>query len=222
MREKRSCFSPGRLRAARLPALRSVVQLGPKPCPGALSFDEVMDRGNRAVRTRLDAISASLNPDDAINIQFTSGTTGRSKGVLCAHRQSLSAPAAWAECGRVSSSDRYLCINPFFHNFGYKAGILACLQPGATLIPQLTFDPDIWDQDMTRITRQFGGGKLGLHGAPNMTLNRVTVQGGKAFLTRRHDARVPACLKSVPPFAFKSAMPRPPFHSPMQAVAWFH
>ena len=44
-------------------------------------------------------------------------------------------------CGLITSADRYLCINPFFHNFGYKAGILACLQTGATLIPQLTFDP---------------------------------------------------------------------------------
>ena len=61
---------------------------------------------------------------------------------MCAHRQSLSGPAAWAQCGGLSSADRYLCINPFFHNFGYKAGILACLQTGATLIPQLTFDPE--------------------------------------------------------------------------------
>ena len=80
--------------------------------------------------------------DDISDILFTSGTTGRSKGVLCAHRQSLSAPAAWAQCGQITSDDRYLCINPFFHNFGYKAGILACLQTGATLIPQLTFDPE--------------------------------------------------------------------------------
>ena len=62
--------------------------------------------------------------------------------MLCAHRQSLSASAAWAACGKITSDDRYLCINPFFHNFGYKAGILACLQTGATLIPQLTFDPE--------------------------------------------------------------------------------
>jgi acyl-CoA synthetase (AMP-forming)/AMP-acid ligase II len=64
------------------------------------------------------------------------------QGVRCAHRQSLDASAAWAECGQVSSADRYLCINPFFHNFGYKAGILACLQTGATLYPMLTFDPE--------------------------------------------------------------------------------
>ena len=83
-----------------------------------------------------------MKPDDVSDILFTSGTTGRSKGALCAHRQSLDAPAAWAACGQVTSADRYLCINPFFHNFGYKAGILACLQTGATLIPQLTFDPE--------------------------------------------------------------------------------
>ena len=89
-----------------------------------------------------DARAAAVAPDDVSDILFTSGTTGRSKGVLCAHRQSLSAPAAWAACGEVTSADRYLCINPFFHNFGYKAGILACLQTGATLIPMLTFDPE--------------------------------------------------------------------------------
>ena len=62
--------------------------------------------------------------------------------MLCAHRQSLAGSASWAACGKITSDDRYLCINPFFHNFGYKAGILACLQTGATLIPQLTFDAE--------------------------------------------------------------------------------
>jgi acyl-CoA synthetase (AMP-forming)/AMP-acid ligase II len=86
--------------------------------------------------------AAAVKPDDISDILFTSGTTGRSKGAVCAHRQSLAGSAEWAKCGQVTSEDRYLCINPFFHNFGYKAGILACLQTGATLIPQLTFDPE--------------------------------------------------------------------------------
>ena len=89
-----------------------------------------------------DARAAAVRPDDVSDVLFTSGTTGRSKGVLCAHRQSLAGSAAWAACGKITSDDRYLCINPFFHNFGYKAGILACLQTGATLIPQLTFDAE--------------------------------------------------------------------------------
>jgi acyl-CoA synthetase (AMP-forming)/AMP-acid ligase II len=125
----------------RLPSLRHIVRV-PVDKPDG-TWDEFMARGdNPAPRQVADARAAAVKPDDISDILFTSGTTGRSKGVLCAHRQSLSASAAWAACGEISSADRYLCINPFFHNFGYKAGILACLQTGATLIPQLTFDPE--------------------------------------------------------------------------------
>ncbi|MFZ4373313.1 MAG: 3-((3aS,4S,7aS)-7a-methyl-1,5-dioxo-octahydro-1H-inden-4-yl)propanoate--CoA ligase FadD3 [Mycobacterium sp.] len=122
-----------------LPMLRHIVRVPLDAEDG--TWDEFM-AGPQAPLSEVDARAAAVRPDDVSDILFTSGTTGRSKGVLCAHRQSLSAPAAWAECGRITSADRYLCINPFFHNFGYKAGILACLQTGATLIPQLTFDPE--------------------------------------------------------------------------------
>jgi acyl-CoA synthetase (AMP-forming)/AMP-acid ligase II len=121
-----------------LPALRHVIRIPVAKADG--TWDEFVARG--ADFEAVDARAAALTPDDVSDILFTSGTTGRSKGVLCAHRQSLDAPAAWAACGEVTSADRYLCINPFFHNFGYKAGILACLQTGATLIPLLTFDPE--------------------------------------------------------------------------------
>ncbi|WP_137146594.1 3-((3aS,4S,7aS)-7a-methyl-1,5-dioxo-octahydro-1H-inden-4-yl)propanoate--CoA ligase FadD3 [Mycolicibacterium sp. CR10] len=121
-----------------LPALRHVVRVPIEKDDG--TWDEFMARG--ADLEAVDARAAAVAPDDVSDILFTSGTTGRSKGVRCAHRQSLDASAAWAACGQVTSADRYLCINPFFHNFGYKAGILACLQTGATLIPQLTFDPE--------------------------------------------------------------------------------
>jgi len=121
-----------------LPALRHVVRVPVEKSDG--TWDEFVARGTDLAAA--DARAAAVMPDDVSDILFTSGTTGRSKGVLCAHRQSLDAPAAWAACGELTSADRYLCINPFFHNFGYKAGILACLQTGATLIPQLTFDPE--------------------------------------------------------------------------------
>jgi HIP---CoA ligase len=121
-----------------LPELRHIVRVPIEKGDG--TWDEFVARGTEL--EAVDARAAAVKPDDVSDILFTSGTTGRSKGALCAHRQSLDAPAAWAECGQVTSADRYLCINPFFHNFGYKAGILACLQTGATLIPQLTFDPE--------------------------------------------------------------------------------
>ncbi|MET0452211.1 MAG: 3-((3aS,4S,7aS)-7a-methyl-1,5-dioxo-octahydro-1H-inden-4-yl)propanoate--CoA ligase FadD3 [Mycobacterium sp.] len=126
---------------AALPALRHLVRVPIEHDDG--TWEEFLAHGDDvAARGRVDARAAAVTPDDVSDILFTSGTTGRSKGVLCAHRQSLDAPAAWAACGELTSNDRYLCINPFFHNFGYKAGILACLQMGATLIPQLTFDPE--------------------------------------------------------------------------------
>ncbi|HME49198.1 3-((3aS,4S,7aS)-7a-methyl-1,5-dioxo-octahydro-1H-inden-4-yl)propanoate--CoA ligase FadD3 [Mycobacterium sp.] len=106
-----------------------------------LSWCGFIDEGAPVGAEVVAAAAAAVSGDDVSDILFTSGTTGRSKGVLCAHRQSLAGSAAWAACGKITSDDRYLCINPFFHNFGYKAGILACLQTGATLIPQLTFDP---------------------------------------------------------------------------------
>jgi acyl-CoA synthetase (AMP-forming)/AMP-acid ligase II len=123
---------------AALPALRHIVRVPIETNDG--TWDEFVARGTDL--GAVDARAAAVTPDDVSDILFTSGTTGRSKGVLCAHRQSLEAPAAWAACGELTSDDRYLCINPFFHNFGYKAGILTCLQKGATLIPQLTFDPE--------------------------------------------------------------------------------
>ncbi len=121
-----------------LPALRHIVRIPVEDDDG--SWDEFL-AGPQPPMSEVDARAAAVRPDDVSDILFTSGTTGRSKGVLCAHRQSLSGSASWAACGEITSADRYLCINPFFHNFGYKAGILACLQTGATLIPQLTFDP---------------------------------------------------------------------------------
>jgi HIP---CoA ligase len=128
----------GDLDRSALPDLRHIVRVPIDIDDG--TWDEFISHGSDV--SAADARAAAVGPDDVSDVLFTSGTTGRSKGVLCAHRQSLSGSAAWAACGKLTSDDRYLCINPFFHNFGYKAGILACLQTGVTLIPQLTFDAE--------------------------------------------------------------------------------
>ena len=82
------------------------------------------------------------SPDDVADVLFTSGTTGRSKGAMSAHRQTVGVARAWAELGGVRQDDRYLVVNPFFHSFGYKIGIVVGLLTGCTLYPAATFDVD--------------------------------------------------------------------------------
>jgi len=132
-----------------LARLRRIVQVPVEPgqpvADGAIGWAEFEDRAAAVpadVAALADDRAAAVRPDDISDILFTSGTTGRSKGVMSAHRQSLAVARAWARCGQLSSDDRYLVINPFFHSFGFKAGILACLVSGAMVVPQLVYGPE--------------------------------------------------------------------------------
>jgi acyl-CoA synthetase (AMP-forming)/AMP-acid ligase II len=99
-----------------------------------LTAGEAMDPS--AVRAR----SQSVAPDDVADLLFTSGTTGRPKGVLCRHAQTLRTVATWANVVGLDHRDRYVAVNPFFHSFGYKAGIIAWLVTGGVLLPVPVFD----------------------------------------------------------------------------------
>jgi len=92
----------------------------------------------RAVRERW----ASVTGEDLSDVIFTSGTTGRPKGAMTTHAQTLRTFATWASIVGLAEGDRYLVVNPFFHTFGYKAGIIACLMQGATIVPEPVFDVD--------------------------------------------------------------------------------
>jgi acyl-CoA synthetase (AMP-forming)/AMP-acid ligase II len=107
-----------------------------------IHWDEFLARGARVPGRLADARAAMVQPEHVSDILFTSGTTGRSKGAMSAHRQSLAVARAWADCGGLNSADRYLVVNPFFHSFGFKAGILACLVSGATLVPLPVYDAE--------------------------------------------------------------------------------
>lgn len=87
--------------------------------------------------------TASISPEDLSDLVFTSGTTGHPKGAMTTHGQSLRTFATWSEVVGLRAGDRYLIVNPFFHTFGYKAGILACLMAGATMVPEPVFDVDV-------------------------------------------------------------------------------
>jgi HIP---CoA ligase len=125
--------------------VRVPVEAPPVDAPvddAVIHWDEFLARAARVPGTLADARAAMVQPEHVSDILFTSGTTGRSKGAMSAHRQSLAVARAWADCGGLNSADRYLVVNPFFHSFGFKAGILACLVSGATLVPLPVYDAE--------------------------------------------------------------------------------
>jgi HIP---CoA ligase len=107
---------------------------------GGLPWEEFLSRAGSVSREEVLARAAAVTKDDISDMFFTSGTTGRPKGVLTAHGQNIRVFQAWADGVGLRPADRYLIINPMFHTFGYKAGVLACLIKGATMVIQRVFD----------------------------------------------------------------------------------
>ncbi|MFF4330135.1 fatty acid--CoA ligase family protein [Streptomyces sp. NPDC001591] len=125
-----------------LPDLEQVVVLADDAPADFRTWKDFLAGGDAvpasAVRARTDAIP----PDAPSDIIFTSGTTGSPKGAVITHAQTLRCYAVWSGLAGLREGDRYLIVNPFFHTFGYKAGIIACLMRGATMVPQPVFDVD--------------------------------------------------------------------------------
>ena len=132
----------GDLAAARLPALRAVIQIGGDARPGWLAFEDVAAPASAEARDRVARIGASLSPLDPINIQFTSGTTGSPKGATLSHRNILNNGFFVGRAIGLKAGDR-LCIPvPLYHCFGMVMGNLGCLTHGATMVyPSEAFDP---------------------------------------------------------------------------------
>lgn len=154
---------PELLQGEDVPELERIVLFG--PCDGeeseptrtdevpVFAWDEFLDGAEGVVEAEGGVVGVPVPDHEARNrwqavvgtdlsdLIFTSGTTGAPKGVTCTHAQSLRTFAIWSRIVGLSEGDRYLVVNPFFHTFGYKAGILACLMRGATLVPQDVFDP---------------------------------------------------------------------------------
>ena len=111
------------------------------PTPGAtISWADFLARADRsssaAVAERCEAVSGG----DMCDIIFTSGTTGAPKGAMMGHSASIRAFWAWTDVIGLRADDRHLIVNPFFHAFGLKAGILACILRGSTIVPHPVFD----------------------------------------------------------------------------------
>ena len=153
----------GQLHSTRLPQLRHVIRLGQHATPGMHNFDSLMDGITEADLAHLEAVSSTLQFDDAVNIQFTSGTTGAPKGATLTHHNILNNGFFIGEAMRLTEHDR-LCIPvPLYHCFGMVLGNLACVTHGAAMVfPGEGFDPKavLETVQAERCT--------GLHGVPTM------------------------------------------------------
>ncbi|NQW52249.1 MAG: AMP-binding protein [Rhodospirillales bacterium] len=130
------------VKASKLPHLKHVIRLGTEKTPGMLNFDDVATAGGTAEKTRIAELGPKLQFDDAINIQFTSGTTGFPKGATLSHHNILNNGYFVGEGLKLTPQDR-LCIPvPLYHCFGMVMGNLGCLTHGSTMIyPSEAFDP---------------------------------------------------------------------------------
>jgi fatty-acyl-CoA synthase len=164
--------TPGDLHAARLPALRSVIRMGDTPMPGLLTCSDVIEMGRAWFDEHgtegLDAIAAPLAADDAINIQFTSGTTGNPKGATLTHRNVVNNGRFIAMAMRLSEHDS-LCIPvPLYHCFGMVLAVLACVSEGAAMVfPGEAFDPRA---TLAAVTEERC---TALHGVPTMFIGEL-------------------------------------------------
>ncbi len=159
---------PGKLEAAALPTLRLVIRMGEETTPGMANFGDVLASGGLDEHERLDAISQELDPDEAINIQFTSGTTGAPKGATLSHHNIVNNGNFVTSAIRLTAEDR-LCIPvPFYHCFGMSMGAVGCVSKGATMVfPGEGFDPGA-------VLKAVAGERCtGLYGVPTMFVGQL-------------------------------------------------
>ncbi len=160
--------APGALRAAALPGLELVVQIGGPALPGALPFRELGERATPEARASLPALGARLQFDDPINVQFTSGTTGAPKGATLTHHNILNNGFFVGEAMGLTEHDRICIPVPLYHCFGMVMGVLGCLTHGAAMVlPGEGFDP------LTTLQTTAAERCTGLYGVPTMFIAQM-------------------------------------------------
>ncbi|MDB5449997.1 MAG: AMP-binding protein [Phenylobacterium sp.] len=161
--------APGQLSATRLPDLRLVITLGEAEHAGCLPFAQALTAGAEADRARLAEIGPTLQFDDAINVQFTSGTTGFPKGATLSHHNILNNGYFVGEAIGLQPGEK-LCIPvPLYHCFGMVMGNLACLTHAATMVyPSEGFDP------LAALEAVEAEGCDGLYGVPTMFIAELS------------------------------------------------
>lgn len=125
---------------AGLPRLRTIIDIG-DGAAGALAWPEFLAGAADITPERLRELEDAVTPDTVADILYTSGTTGVPKGVMSTHAQTIGVADIWAEGASLTDADNYAIVNPFFHSFGYKAGVVAAITAGTTIYPVEKFDP---------------------------------------------------------------------------------
>ena len=131
----------GRLNSSEYPHLKSVIYVGQEKHRGMYNTNELMLLGKHQSDDELNKVKATLDNNEVINMQYTSGTTGFPKGVMLTHRNILNNGHGIGHRMKFTEEDR-LCIPvPLFHCFGIVLGVLAILTHGGTMVMVELFDP---------------------------------------------------------------------------------
>ena len=134
--------APGKVRAKRVPTLTTLIRIDGGETPGYVRFDDVLGMGGERHRRMLAELQPKLQFDDAINIQFTSGTTGAPKGATLTHHNLLNNGYFIGEAQRLTDRDKVCIPVPLYHCFGMVLGNLACVTHGSAMVyPGEGFDP---------------------------------------------------------------------------------
>jgi fatty-acyl-CoA synthase len=148
-----------------LPALELVVTIGDEGGggPGSMTLSELIEAGRDVNPESLQVREATLDPDDPINIQYTSGTTGNPKGATLTHHNILNNAIGIADLLGYTAADRVCIPVPLYHCFGMGIGNLGCVASGATMVyPSPVFDPL---QTLEAVSEE---GCTSLYGVPTM------------------------------------------------------
>ncbi|ALS32921.1 fatty-acyl-CoA synthase [Pseudoalteromonas translucida KMM 520] len=158
----------GQLNAAALPTLKNVIRIGDEASPGMFSFAEVTALATQEHKQQLDSVAATLNCNQDINIQFTSGTTGNPKGATLTHKNILNNALFVGEAMHITNKDKICIPVPLYHCFGMVLGSLVSMSKGATAVyPGDAFDPK------TTLEVVQNEGCTALHGVPTMFISEL-------------------------------------------------
>ena len=124
-----------------IPGLERIIFIGDQTPAGFLPYDDLRAAAPRVSEAELDARSALIGPDDVINMQYTSGTTGFPKGVMLSSRNIVNNGEALGRMLGFTPADRLCLCVPLFHCFGCVIGVLGAFTHGACLCPVVAFDP---------------------------------------------------------------------------------